>query len=134
MFFGLGDPTRAYATYTWPSLVGSIARGFHREAKQAATLARDVLRDMQGRLGSIDSSGRSWQQQTKLVLNKHTGLMAEMNALFEGAQIEKDPLFAYSVADGAEIIRRIATRDGISADIEFVRNEYNAFSNPRTWS
>ncbi|HEY2401543.1 MAG TPA: hypothetical protein VGI23_14410, partial [Steroidobacteraceae bacterium] len=126
VLFGLGDIIRSYATYIRPGLVRSIAGGHHREAQQAAKLAQEVLPSMQKRIA--ETNGGSWQEQINRALDKHKQLMGEMNALFRGAPVEKDSLFAYSVANASEIIRSLADKDGISAEIDFVTNEYRALS------
>jgi hypothetical protein len=131
VLFGLGDAIRSYATYIRPSVIRSMARGYHREAEQAAKLALDVLSHMLERIDAPDLAGVSWQQLTNRALKKHEGLVREMNALFRGAPIEKDPLFAYSVADSAEIIRKVADKAGISAEINFVTDELRAPRPPR---
>lgn len=100
---GLGDPIRAYATYLRPCIGRSLARGFRREAVQAATQAKRCLEDVRRRSDENGNNG-NWSKVLSEAVDRQKKLVAEADDIFRGGPFEKDPLFAYAVADAEKFI------------------------------
>ncbi|MDI3334798.1 hypothetical protein QKW60_00075 [Defluviimonas aestuarii] len=115
---GLGDPIRAYATYLRPCFGRAKARGFRREAEQAAVLASNVLEEIKRQYEQCQSSDdvhqASWLEALTRAKDKHRRLIKEADDIFRGGPFEKDPLFAYAIADAEEVIETLTNSKGIS--------------------
>jgi tetratricopeptide (TPR) repeat protein len=103
---GTRDPVRAYATYLKPCMVRARARGFLREAQQAATQASILLEAIRK---AYDAAGQpnaspSWAAQLDAAVDEHRKLIASTEHIFSGDFQEKDPLYAYAIADAEEVI------------------------------
>lgn len=115
---GLGDPIRAYATYLKPCFGRAKARGFRREAEQAAVLSISVIEEIKRQYEQCQSSDdvhqASWLEVLAQAKDKHRRLVKDADDLFRGGPFEKDPLFAYAIADAEEVIETLTDLGGIS--------------------
>ena len=114
---GRGDPIRAYATYLRPAIGRAKARGFRREAEQAATLSLQALEQI-GRLFAdcqVSTGGdqKTWRERLDAAISQHRKLISDAEDIFRGGPFEKDPLFAYAIADAERVIEQMQTSDDI---------------------
>lgn len=120
-----GQPIRAYATYLRPCLVRSVNRSFYRQAEQAFRLSASALAIIGQGLGQAvvfapETSGVP--ESTENALQRHRALLDQYSDIFEGNPMERDPLFAYSIADAEKIILKLAKLQGVRDEWNFVRD------------
>jgi hypothetical protein len=125
VLLALGDPIRAYATYLRPCFSRAKARGFYREAEQAAAQAQHALERIRKSfldcVAKEDSVGTSWTARLEEAVSKHHELISEADGIFSGGPFEKDPLFAYAIADAEGLITELSSIDNIEGHIQFFR-------------
>lgn len=115
---GVGDPIRAYATYLRPCIGRARARGFRREAMQAAVQAKrsmeEVRRLFERCNDQLNPDGMDWSQLLTDAIEKHRKLVSDADDYFRGGPFEKDPLFAYAVVDAEEVIISLNSHEVIA--------------------
>lgn len=120
-----GDPIRAYATYLKPCLVRARTRGFLREAQQAAVQAMRMLEAIsvarddaeQARAGA----SQSWEARLEAAIAGHRQLVADTEHIFSGDILERDPLYAYAIADAENVIWSLRVPAVIEAEHQKIR-------------
>lgn len=121
------DPIRAYATYLRPCLARAKARGFMREAQQAAAQALIVLTSIEKDFKDVGELGEGadlrWEEKLETAVAGHRELINSTEYVFSGDMLERDPLYAYAIVDAENIIRNLCD----ATMIEIERNNINGF-------
>jgi hypothetical protein len=122
-----GDPIRAYATYMKPCLVRARARGFRREAQQAAEHALSILDAIEAAQHDVEQAQagaiQGWKARLEAAVAGHKKLIAATEHIFGGDILERDPLYAYAITDAENLIWSLRN----SADIESERQKIRSF-------
>jgi hypothetical protein len=85
----LSDPIRAYATYLRPCIVRARARGFRRDAQQAATHAKIALQQIQALFERHDGAG--WSALLEAAKEKQRQLVTVSEQNFHEGTFGRDP-------------------------------------------
>lgn len=124
---GCGDPIRAYATYLRPCMGRAKARGFRREAEQAAAQSIEALEAVRVLFldceAQLNKGGKTWIEHLAEAVSKHRKLISDAEDIFRGGPFEKDPLFAYAIADAEGVIETLRTSPEIDQHLKDVSKE-----------
>jgi hypothetical protein len=127
VLIGRGDPIRAYATYLRPCIGRAKARGFRRDAEQAASAAREALKEIRDACEKHECgqgpSGTGWADVLATAKAGHRKLLADSEKIYEGRPLGRDPLYAYAIADAEKIIDGLASCLDVDRHIAEIENE-----------
>jgi len=128
----LSDPIRAYATYLRPCIVRARARGFRRDAQQAAAHAKVALQQIHAlfeRYGdAAGDDGAGWSALLDAAKEKQRKLVTVSEQNFHEGTFGRDPLFAYAIADAEIVIDELRGLEQISRHIHDVDIDISAIA------